>query len=61
MSEPPPGATSPERFAFELVAGALVCNVKGHQKSAAELDVLCTAASAVARRVHEEAAEVLTR
>jgi hypothetical protein len=52
---------SPEKFAFELVAGALVCNVKGHQKSAAELDVLCTAASAVARRVHEEAAEIPTR
>jgi hypothetical protein len=49
---------SPEKFAFELCAGALVCNVKGHQKSAAELDVLCSAASAVARRLHEEATEL---
>src|SRR5215211_369488 len=29
---------SPEAFAFECVAGALVCNVKGHKKSASELD-----------------------
>jgi hypothetical protein len=49
---------SPEKFAFELCAGALVCNVKGHQKSAAELDELCSAASAVARRLHEEATEL---
>jgi hypothetical protein len=49
---------SPEKFAFELVAGALVCNVKGHEKSAADLDVLCSAASAVGRRVHEEAADL---
>ena len=33
---------SPEAYAFELVAGSLVCNVKGHKKSAAELDILCT-------------------
>jgi hypothetical protein len=52
---------SPERFAFELVAGALVCSVKGHQKSAAKLDVLRSAASAVARRVHEEALELPAR
>ncbi len=25
---------SPEAYAFELVAGSLVCNVKGHKKSA---------------------------
>jgi hypothetical protein len=49
---------SPEKFAFELCAGALVCNVKGHQKNAAELDQLCSAASAVARRLHEEATEL---
>jgi hypothetical protein len=52
---------SPERFAFELVAGALVCSVKGHQKSAAKLDVLRSAGSAVARRVHEEALELPAR
>ena len=49
---------SPEAYAFELVAGSLVCNVKGHKKSAAELDILCTASAAVARRLQEEAAEM---
>lgn len=48
---------SPEAFAFECVAGALVCNVKGHKKSATELDSLCTGASAVAHRLREEAVE----
>ena len=46
---------SPEAFAFELVAGVLVTNVKGHKKSATELDTLCTASAAVARRLFEEA------
>ncbi len=49
---------SPEQFAFELVAGSLVTNVKGHKKSAAELDLLCEATAAVARRLHEEATEL---
>jgi hypothetical protein len=48
---------SPKAFAFECVAGALVCNVKGHKKSAAELDVFCEGASAVAKRLREEANE----
>jgi len=48
---------SPEAFAFECVAGALVCNVKGHKKSKPELDSLCEGASAVARRLREEALE----
>jgi hypothetical protein len=48
---------SPEEFAFELVAGTLVTNVKGHKKAAAELDLLCEASAAVARRLHEEATE----
>lgn len=48
---------SPEKFAFELVAGSLVTNVKGHMKSAAELDELCAASAAVARRLREEASE----
>ena len=52
-------AHSPEAYAFELCAGALVCNVKGHKKSAAELDTLCEASAAVARRLSEEAAEIL--
>lgn len=49
---------SPEAYAFELVAGALVCNVKGHKKSASELDKLCQASAAVARRINDEATEV---
>lgn len=50
-------ANSSQEYAFELVAGSLACNVKGHKKSAAELDQLCLASAAVARRVREEAAE----
>jgi hypothetical protein len=50
---------SPEEYAFELCAGALVCNVKGHKKSSAELDKLCQASAAVARRINEEATEVI--
>jgi len=49
---------SPEAYAFELVAGSLVCNIKGHKKSASELDKLCQASSAVARRLHDEATEL---
>jgi hypothetical protein len=49
---------SPEAYAFELVGGSLVCNVKGHKKSAPELDILCTASAAVARRLQDEATEL---
>jgi hypothetical protein len=49
---------SDENYAFELCAGSLVANVKGHKKSASDLDRICTASAAVARRLHEEAAEV---
>ena len=49
---------APEAYAFELVAGSLVCNVKGHKKSAAELDEICIASAAVARRMDEEASEL---
>ncbi len=52
-------AHSPEAYAFELCAGSLVCNVKGHKKDSAELDSLCQASAAVARRLSEEAAEVI--
>jgi hypothetical protein len=52
-------AHSPEAYAFELCAGSLVCNVKGHKKSAAELDSLCAASAAVARRLSEEADEMI--
>ena len=51
------GDHCPEAFAFELVAGALVTNVKGHRKTARELDEFCAASAAVARRIHEEALE----
>ncbi len=50
---------SDENFAFELVAGSLVANVKGHKKSAVELDQVCTASAAIARRLQEEADEVV--
>ncbi len=52
-------AHSPEAYAFELCAGALVCNVKGHKKTAADLDALCNASAAVARRLAEEADELI--
>lgn len=48
---------APETFAFELVSGALVTNMKGHAKSAAELDSICEATSVVARRLRDEATE----
>jgi hypothetical protein len=48
---------APEKFAFELENGVLACNVKGHKKSAAELDSMRTATAAIARRMREEALE----
>jgi hypothetical protein len=48
---------APDELAFELVAGVLVCNVKGHKKSAAELDSICEGSSGIARRLVDEAAE----
>ena len=50
---------SPEAYAFELCGGSLVCNVKGHKKTAVELDTLCEASAAVARRLSEEADEIV--
>ena len=50
---------SPEAYAFELCAGSLVCNVKGHKKTSAELDQICEASAAVARRLAEEADEII--
>ena len=46
-----------EEIAFELNAGALVVNVKGHKKTAQELDAFCEGAAVVARRLYEEAIE----
>jgi len=51
------GDEAPEGTAFELVAGLLCVNVKGHHDSAAELDGLCQAAAVVATRVREESLE----
>jgi hypothetical protein len=48
---------APEDFAFELSAGSLCVNVKGHYDSAADLDRLCAVAGTVARHLAEEAAE----
>jgi hypothetical protein len=49
--------SAPEEFAFELVAGILVVNVKGHLESAARLDGFCASAGTVAHRITEEAHE----
>lgn len=51
------GEEAHEGIAFELSAGALVVNQKGHLKTAHELDEFCESAAVVARRVHEEAVE----
>jgi hypothetical protein len=52
---------APERFAFELVDGTLCCYVSGHKENAAELDGICAATAAVAKRLREEAAETSAR
>jgi hypothetical protein len=49
--------SAPEKLAFELVDGTLCCYVNGHKKSAAELDTIASASTAVATRLREEAAE----
>jgi hypothetical protein len=51
------GEEAPQKFAFELVGGALCCFVNGHKKSAADLDLVRVASAAVARRLREEAQE----
>jgi hypothetical protein len=48
---------APDKFAFELEDGVLCCNVKGHKKSAPELDAMRGAAAHIAKRVREEVAE----
>jgi len=48
---------APDRFAFELVDGALCCYVSGHKEDAAELDGIASATAAVAKRLREEALE----
>jgi len=48
---------TPKDFAFEFSAGSLCVNVKGHYDSATELDQLCAAAGAVAKRLASESLE----
>jgi hypothetical protein len=48
---------APGDLAFEVVAGLLCANVKGHLDSAAELDLMCVAAASVAQRLREESLE----
>jgi hypothetical protein len=49
--------SAPEKFAFELVDGALCCYVSGHKEDAAELDGIAAATGAVAKRLRDEALE----
>jgi len=49
--------SSPEGFAFEVENGTLCVNVNRHRGKADELDTICTAAAAVAKRITDEAAE----
>ena len=48
---------SPEGFAFEVENGMLCVNVNRYRGKADELDEICAAASEVAKRITEEAAE----
>jgi hypothetical protein len=51
------GEEAHKGVAFELVAGAFVANIKGHLKTADELDRFCRDAAVIARRLDEEACE----
>ena len=48
---------APKKFAFELVDGTLCCYVNGHREDAAELDSICSATAAVAKRLRDESGE----
>lgn len=48
---------APEKFAFEYVAGTLVCYLPGHKEDAGELDAVRAAGAAVGARLREEALE----
>jgi hypothetical protein len=52
---------APDKFAFELVDGALCCYVNGHKEDAAALDGICAATAAVAKRLREESGETSPR
>jgi hypothetical protein len=51
------GDEAPDGFAFELIAGLLCANVKGHLGTAVELDALCEATAVVTSRIREESLE----
>ncbi len=48
---------TPNKFAFELVDGTLVCYANDHKKKAADLDRMRAATAAVATRIREESLE----
>ena len=48
---------APKKFAFELVDGTLCCYIHGHKDNAADLDMVCAASAAVAKRLHDESVE----
>jgi hypothetical protein len=49
--------SAPEKFAFELEDGVLCCNIKGHKKSAVDLDAMRAAAAHIAKRIRDEVTE----
>lgn len=51
------GEEAHKGIAFELVGGAFVANIKGHLKTADELDAFCRDAAVIARRLDDEANE----
>ena len=51
------GDEAPDGTAFELVAGLLCVNVKGHLDNATDHDELCESAGVIAQRIREESAE----
>jgi hypothetical protein len=48
---------APDKFAFELVDGALCCYVSGHKEDTADLDRIAAATGSVAKRLRDEANE----
>lgn len=48
---------APKNFEWDLVAGVVVCSVKGQLDSTEELDAMCAASGVVAKRLFDEAGE----
>jgi hypothetical protein len=51
------GDEAPDGTAFELVAGLLCVNARGHLDNAADLDRMCEAAAVITERIREESLE----